>query len=89
MVDHFGKESMRPDQWPRKVSVYCAKCPGEDGSEETVIYFKKYVKVSQVKSSEQGRERRKREVEGRMKDEALSESVGGIAFQKIAMNSKV
>lgn len=46
MVSHLAQEEMRPNQWPRKISVFTAKCPGEDGSEEAVIYFKKYVKVS-------------------------------------------
>lgn len=53
MVSHLAQEEMRPNQWPRKLNVFTAKCPGEDGSEEAVIYFKKYVKVSRETHDEE------------------------------------
>jgi import inner membrane translocase subunit TIM54 len=36
-LDHLG--------WPRKVVVYGCKWPGDEDSEKSMKYFRKYVKV--------------------------------------------
>ncbi|SPO42099.1 related to TIM54 (component of the mitochondrial TIM22 translocase) [Pseudozyma flocculosa] len=43
-VSHLAHESMRTNDWPRKVVVYTTKSPGDDDYDQALRYFKKYVK---------------------------------------------
>lgn len=43
-VRGLAEQPMRPSEWPRKVSVYTAKYPGNDDWEVAAIYFRRYVK---------------------------------------------
>ncbi|PWZ00122.1 hypothetical protein BCV70DRAFT_200281 [Testicularia cyperi] len=43
-VRHLSSEPMRPADWPRKVTVYATKSPGDDDYDKALRYFKKYVK---------------------------------------------
>lgn len=45
-VRSLAEEPMLPSEHPRKIIVYAAKSPGDDDYEKSLLYFKKYVKVS-------------------------------------------
>ena len=44
-VKHLAEEPMNPFEFPRKVSVYAAKWPGDEDYDQSMRYFRKYVKV--------------------------------------------
>ncbi|GAC75226.1 hypothetical protein PANT_14c00106 [Moesziomyces antarcticus T-34] len=43
-VSHLSKEPMKPGEWPRKITVYATRSPGDDDYDKALRYFKKYVK---------------------------------------------
>ena len=45
-VKHLSEEPMGSMDWPRKVTVYGCKWPGDEEYEQSMKYFRKYVKVS-------------------------------------------
>lgn len=45
-VKHLAEEKLEPSQRPRKLLVYCAQSPGDEDYNKSVLYFKKFVKVS-------------------------------------------
>jgi import inner membrane translocase subunit TIM54 len=44
-VKHLAEERLRPLDFPRIVTVYSAKWPGDDDWDRSSLYFRKYVKV--------------------------------------------
>jgi len=44
-VRHLADQPMDPLDWPRKVTVYGAKWPGDEDHDRSMRYFRKYVKV--------------------------------------------
>jgi import inner membrane translocase subunit TIM54 len=47
-VKHLAEEPIGPFDWPRKVTVYGAKWPGDEEFEQSLKYFRKYVKVRRL-----------------------------------------
>ncbi|KAJ9479619.1 Mitochondrial import inner membrane translocase subunit TIM54 [Pseudozyma hubeiensis] len=43
-VRHLSTEPMKPGEWPRKITVYATRSPGDDDYDKALRYFKKYVK---------------------------------------------
>ncbi|CEH18010.1 SPHINGOSINE KINASE [Ceraceosorus bombacis] len=43
-VRHLAEEPLKPNQFARKVKVYCAKSPGDDDYDKSLMFFKKFVK---------------------------------------------
>ena len=43
-VKHLSTAPMRPGDWPRKITVYATRSPGDDDYDKALRYFKKYVK---------------------------------------------
>lgn len=43
-VKHLSTAPMKPGEWPRKVTVYATRSPGDDDYDKALRYFKKYVK---------------------------------------------
>ncbi|SNX85061.1 related to TIM54 (component of the mitochondrial TIM22 translocase) [Melanopsichium pennsylvanicum] len=43
-VKHLSTEPMKPGEWPRKITVYATRSPGDDDYDKALRYFKKYVK---------------------------------------------
>lgn len=44
-VKHLAEERLKPLDFPRTVTVYSAKWPGDDDWDRGSLYFRKYVKV--------------------------------------------
>jgi mitochondrial import inner membrane translocase subunit TIM54 len=44
-VKHIAEERLQPLDFPRTVTVYSAKWPGDDDWDRGSLYFRKYVKV--------------------------------------------
>lgn len=42
---------MQPREWPRKVHVFASKSPGDDDTDKSLIFFKKYVKVGAFRTT--------------------------------------
>ena len=45
-VKHMSEETSDHLSWPRKVTVYAARWPGDEDWDQCMRYFRKYVKVS-------------------------------------------
>lgn len=45
-VRFLAEQPMRVDEHPRKVRIFSAVSPGDDDPDKSLLYFKKYVKVS-------------------------------------------
>lgn len=45
-VQHLSEEPLSSNDFPRKIIIYGSKCPGDEDSDRTLHYFRKYVKVS-------------------------------------------
>ncbi|EST05075.1 Mitochondrial import inner membrane translocase subunit Tim54 [Kalmanozyma brasiliensis GHG001] len=43
-VKHLSNAPMKPGEWPRKITVYATRSPGDDDYDKALRYFKKYVK---------------------------------------------
>ncbi|CAO1620375.1 unnamed protein product [Sympodiomycopsis kandeliae] len=43
-VSHLSQETLQPYEYPRKISVYGAKSPGDDDYDKSILYFKRYVR---------------------------------------------
>lgn len=43
-VKHLSREPMKPGEWPRKITVYATRSPGDDDYDKALRYFKKYIK---------------------------------------------
>ncbi|CBQ73571.1 related to TIM54 (component of the mitochondrial TIM22 translocase) [Sporisorium reilianum SRZ2] len=43
-VKHLSTAPMKPGEWPRKITVYATRSPGDDDYDKALRYFKKYVK---------------------------------------------
>ncbi|PWN42841.1 hypothetical protein IE81DRAFT_312932 [Ceraceosorus guamensis] len=43
-VRHLAEQPLKPNQFTRKVKVYCAKSPGDDDYDKSLMFFKKFVK---------------------------------------------
>jgi import inner membrane translocase subunit TIM54 len=43
-VQYLAEQPMQPNEYPRKIRVYCAKSPGDDDPDKSLLFFKKYVK---------------------------------------------
>lgn len=43
-VKHLSNEPMKPGEWPRKITVYATRSPGDDDYDKALLYFKKYIK---------------------------------------------
>lgn len=50
-VRHLAEEPMQPREWPRKVHVFASKSPGDDDTDKSLIFFKKYVKVGAFRTT--------------------------------------
>jgi len=50
-VQHLAEDRLDPLATPRTVTVYGAKWPGDDDYQQAMKYFRKYVKVSQIRVS--------------------------------------
>jgi len=44
-VKHLADEPLDAMEWPRKVKVYGSKWPGDEDFDQSLKYFRKYVKV--------------------------------------------
>jgi import inner membrane translocase subunit TIM54 len=44
-VKHLAEQPAGTMEWPRKVTVYGSKWPGDDDYDKSIKYFRKYVKV--------------------------------------------
>lgn len=44
-VASLGEQTIAPSAWPRKISVYACKPPGEENYDKGVLWFKRYMKV--------------------------------------------
>lgn len=44
-VRHLSEETLHPLAFPRKITVYGSKWPGDEDADRSMKYFRKYVKV--------------------------------------------
>jgi import inner membrane translocase subunit TIM54 len=51
-VKHLAEEPLGSLDWPRKVTVYGCKWPGDEEHDRSMKYFRKYVKVCPCISSD-------------------------------------
>lgn len=45
-VRWMAEQPMQPSEWPRKITVFGTKSPGDENYDESILFFKKYMKVS-------------------------------------------